>query len=1725
MRFSSEQERIEHPQARLIPLDSWDDIFNKKLSEFQLELMQVPLDNLGGYLDNLDDKGPQSRDAREEQADWISLAYAHPDASDDLLMRFTEYLQLPPEKILQCALILGQESYLEKVIQKHDANLKILIMEGDDSDGYYKIFRDAARNGRLDIMEKLMQLVPECVPDMICAGQYDAFQQASTNGHLDVMERLIELVPEMVHDMISGAYGVKKHKAFIGAAKNGHLDVMERFIELAPEDLPKMISAGESSWDGTAFQKAAESGHLHIIDRLVNLAPDSVQKMIASGVMHQKYAAFLLAATNGHLQIMERLIELAPDNAQAMISENIYDAFQNAAANGHWDSMERLMQLAPNNTQNMISANYYEAFAYAATSGHLHVMERLIELAPDKVQNMISGGSCGVRRHKAFIGADRRHKAFIGAAKNGHLHVMERLIELSPESLPEMISSGEGGRHGTAFQNAAGSSHLHIMERLIELAPDNVQDMIEADNYSAFRHAAAKGRLDIIERLMALAPSHVQAMIKADNYDAFRSASKNGRLHIMERLIELAPDKVQAMIQAGNYDAFQRASQNGHLHIMKRLMELAPGRELDMILAADFRCAVIYGNNLQVVEFLLDNLAALAPGKILNMVDSSGYSDLFMSSSVIEDAVTHGHFKAAEYVIKKLIMLSPANSLDILKKQLDGIFRRATYDGQLQIIEYLMSYSSDYAQYILTEKQSVVFMAAAIHGHWHIMRRLMDLASDDVQAIMSASEYGTFQLAAANGHWHFMKKLIDLAPDNVKDMVSASEYGAFRMAVKDGHLHIMDRLIELAPEKTQDMVEARNYDAFRNAARYGHLDIMKMLIELAPEKTQDMFEASGYDAFRGAVEHGLPDDIIRQFLLCPAVFSWAEDCETYGESYIYPLIRERMHSLREAHEAFGGNSLSAVFDINNTEEAKIYLCILRHLIRRNDPALLDDIRLLAEVPSVTALLRTEVRLNKTPEGWGNDKIIKPSELITLALKSGNQEAAIALINSSNVVKFHEDDHQGYSYVKLKPASARALIELLNANTTLEKLDLSGSKLDSENSLVLVEALRTNARLQELDLRGSDLKPECIPGLVNIIKSNTGIRALSLSDNRLGPEGSLAVAEALKTNTALQILEFSGNKLTTQGAMVIAETLKTNPALQSIDLSSNNIGTEGALALAGSIKPNAALQTLNLASNNIDSQGALAIFKVLKTNTSIQVLNLGYNRLGPDTALAFSEMLRVNLTIKHINFHQNNLGPEGTLVVANALKSNYSLLRLDGVGNEEITRYLERNNAIHRCLSPIFTLSDQGELNFDGLEECIKKFTELSPELMNEESPLEDTHYLAESYRLLAALSHIKYANPDEAIQYLAVPFENKQLQILADKAFTDALQNTATLDEAGPGARKARSEWLAYQYRNQPENPFYKLAIYGLKHPEEKVTLDKLYVEPQTDESLLLAYQTLQDIAQEAVQSLDDKNTPEAILLLECLKHKSYNHSIIRSLFKSPAFAEALHVHYPEYQQFDCLETMLFFKGLKESHTIPDDLNDMPSIEEGDITSVKATHQDLAEHAEQKGLEAKINKVKITISRFIDGSYKELDIDIYTHLLSNLAENIEVGSRPRWTSGGSGSQKVHALNALKTFINNQDENWMSDPENQIKLLTLIKSVCSTHRNWAPIHFGPPASLDEFLTEIQDSPDRYGTTVEIVNALETSALSSRQLREAISTGDFSDILNGMPIDNSLGNEHR
>ena len=282
-----------------------------------------------------------------------------------------------------------------------------------------------------------------------------------------------------------------------------------------------------------------------------------------------------------------------------------------------------------------------------------------------------------------------------------------------------------------------------------------------------------------------------------------------------------------------------------------------------------------------------------------------------------------------------------------------------------------------------------IFVCSAILGHLNFVDKLIETNPSQLQMLIEAGSYKAFREAAGHGHLAVMERLMELAPNNVQAMISAGDYDAFREAAGHGHLVVMERLIdklkELAPANVQAMISRWGYGAFREAAGHGHLAVMERLMELTPNNVQAMISAGDYKAFRAAAREGhFP--VVNRLLQFSSVFAYAEMHEReYGAQCVHPFVHAKLSALQEICTALEANNPRAVFDIIDPEEAKLCFYILRNLIRRNDPALLDDIRFLIEIPSVKALLHTAVTPNQ------------PNELFRLALSLGNQDAAEILL--------------------------------------------------------------------------------------------------------------------------------------------------------------------------------------------------------------------------------------------------------------------------------------------------------------------------------------------------------------------------------------------------------------------------------------------------------------------------------------------------------------------------------------------------------------------------------------------------------------------------------------------------------------------------------------------------------------------------------------------------------
>ena len=196
MRFNSEAERLEHPQARLIPASLWKDyeLFGHRLPDDLLPLMTASDDEV---LLQIQQNREQFDGFQKKQCAWFAIMYSHPLLSVESLVSLGLELNMNYDNLFGMSTLCGRLDVLRYLEEKAPERLQAMIGAGN-----YSAFRYAARNGHLDVLRYFEEKAPDRLQAMIEANGYGAFRSAADNGHLDVLRYLEEKAPDRLQVMI-----------------------------------------------------------------------------------------------------------------------------------------------------------------------------------------------------------------------------------------------------------------------------------------------------------------------------------------------------------------------------------------------------------------------------------------------------------------------------------------------------------------------------------------------------------------------------------------------------------------------------------------------------------------------------------------------------------------------------------------------------------------------------------------------------------------------------------------------------------------------------------------------------------------------------------------------------------------------------------------------------------------------------------------------------------------------------------------------------------------------------------------------------------------------------------------------------------------------------------------------------------------------------------------------------------------------------------------------------------------------------------------------------------------------------------------------------------------------------------------------------------------------------------------------------------------------------------
>ena len=330
------------------------------------------------------------------------------------------------------------------------------------------------------------------------------------------------------------------------------------------------------------------------------------------------------------------------------------------------------------------------------------------------------------------------------------------------------------------------------------------------------------------------------------------------------------------------------------------------------------------------------------------------------------------------------------------------------------LIILMIAYPQTKAEHLVTFAKNTLKLGnqaicsvASSQGHLNILLCIKEQAFNEFGVMIKADDYGAFRCAAENGHLDILNWLKEQAPNEFGAMIQADDYAAFHWAASNGHLNVLNWLKEQAPNELGDMIKAANYLAFCLAAQNGHLDILKWLKQQAPNEFGAMIQADNYSAFRLAPQNGHLDTV-NWLLHNPECLAYAEmHAHEYGQAIVNPFIAETLAAIHQEVEGHLARHPHTVFDIVEPERARHCFYMIRHLIRRNDRTLDDELRMLLQIPAVRALAHQEISA-------GNS-----NELLRLALSTGNGVAAEMLLTIDAVRSlaaahdfYRAESHQG-----------------------------------------------------------------------------------------------------------------------------------------------------------------------------------------------------------------------------------------------------------------------------------------------------------------------------------------------------------------------------------------------------------------------------------------------------------------------------------------------------------------------------------------------------------------------------------------------------------------------------------------------------------------------------------------------------------------------------------------
>ena len=177
----------------------------------------------------------------------------------------------------------------------------------------------------------------------------------------------------------------------------------------------------------------------------------------------------------------------------------------------------------------------------------------------------------------------------------------------------------------------------------------------------------------------------------------------------------------------------------------------------------------------------------------------------------------------------------------------------------------------------------------------------------------------------------------------------------------------------------------------------------------------------------------------------------------------------------------------------------------------------------------------------------------------------------------------------------------------------------------------------------------------IDAIIYFCEGNINLEKIVLSGTKLDHESILLLCDHMRMWPTLKYLDLSFNPLSTEMLELLVETIIKQPTLEGLRIAGCRIDSTSAYLLGRLLEKAPHLLELDAAFNMLGARGATPIGRGLNANLTLLKLNLRQNDLGPAGGRVFADCLLIHPTLKQLNLTDNKITPEIMGIISGRLK--------------------------------------------------------------------------------------------------------------------------------------------------------------------------------------------------------------------------------------------------------------------------------------------------------------------------------------------------------------------------------------------------------------------------------------------------------------------------------------